>query len=83
MSWEPPAEGTRNGQITGYKIRYKPRGERGAGDSVTTDGSRRSFELNGEGSLFLLRNAALRDVRYFVAFLSFAVELVFADTELC
>jgi len=47
VSWEPPSEGTRNGQITGYKIRYKPRGERGAGDSVTTEGTRRSFELNG------------------------------------
>jgi hypothetical protein len=47
VSWEPPPEGARNGQITGYKIRYKQRGERGAGDSATTDGSRRSYELTG------------------------------------
>ena len=47
VSWEPPPENVRNGQITGYKIRYKQR-EDGTADSVTTDGSRRSIELTGK-----------------------------------
>jgi neogenin len=47
VSWEPPPDGTRNGIITGYKIRYKPRGDRSGGEMVTTDGSRRSHELTG------------------------------------
>lgn len=48
MNWEPPPEGSQNGIITGYKIRYrqKQRGER-SGNTVTTDGNLRIWELTG------------------------------------
>ena len=47
LRWEPPPEDTQNGLITGYKIRYKKRGNR-RGDSITTDGNRRMYDLIGE-----------------------------------
>jgi len=47
VSWQPPPPHSRNGVITGYKIRYKPRGERTRSVNVVTDGISRSHELNG------------------------------------
>uniref|UniRef100_T1J0I1 Neogenin n=1 Tax=Strigamia maritima TaxID=126957 RepID=T1J0I1_STRMM len=44
VRWEPPPKGSQNGIITGYKIRYKQKGNR-RGDTVTTDGNRRLFAL--------------------------------------
>lgn len=48
VTWEPPPDGSQNGIITGYKIRYKQklRGER-SGNSVTTDGNLHIMELTG------------------------------------
>ena len=47
MNWEPPPPDAQNGLITGYKIRYKRKGAK-KGDTVTTDGNRRSYALTGE-----------------------------------
>lgn len=48
VTWEPPPDGSQNGIITGYKIRYKQklRGER-SGNTVTTDGNLHIMELTG------------------------------------
>lgn len=45
MHWEPPAEEERNGQITGYKIRYRKLKE--APEVKSTPANIRYFELNG------------------------------------
>ncbi|CAG0917096.1 unnamed protein product, partial [Notodromas monacha] len=37
VRWEPPPEGTANGRITGYKLRYKEKGSNGVAKMVTTD----------------------------------------------
>ncbi len=46
VRWEPPPKESQNGIITGYKIRYKRKGNRGS-DTVTTDGNRRAYALTG------------------------------------
>lgn len=51
MSWQPPAARSRNGLITGYKIRYRLRGERTGSDSIVTDGNSHSHEITGDFSL--------------------------------
>ena len=60
MRWEPPPEESQNGLITGYKVRYKVRGGR-KGETVTTDGNRRSYELTEltKGSEYDVRVQAL------------------------
>ncbi|XP_055921394.1 neogenin isoform X4 [Eupeodes corollae] len=45
VHWEPPAEEERNGQITGYKIRYRKLKE--APEVKSTPANIRYFELNG------------------------------------
>ncbi|ELU03642.1 hypothetical protein CAPTEDRAFT_17814, partial [Capitella teleta] len=59
LRWEPPPEEDQNGRITGYKIRYKKRGEQGS--SVTTDGNRRMYALTelSRGVEYQLRIQAL------------------------
>ena len=44
--WEPPPKESQNGIITGYKIRWRQKGERKQ-ETVTTDGSRRLFDISG------------------------------------
>ncbi|XP_021359106.1 neogenin-like isoform X7 [Mizuhopecten yessoensis] len=44
VRWEPPPEDSQNGVITGYKIKYKKRGDSRA-ETVTTDGNRRLYAL--------------------------------------
>jgi len=46
VRWEPPPDGSQNGIITGYKIRYRKRNEK-SGETVTTDGSRRVYDITG------------------------------------
>lgn len=45
VRWEPPPEKTKNGVITGYKLRYRKTGKRG--DTITTPGDARSYTLTG------------------------------------
>ena len=47
MKWDPPPKDQQNGIITGYKIRYKVKREKGnnRGKTVTTDGNRRLYAL--------------------------------------
>jgi len=48
VNWQPPPAHSRNGLISGYKIRYKPRGsERAGSENVVTDGNSRSHEITG------------------------------------
>ncbi|XP_078327626.1 neogenin-like isoform X5 [Crassostrea virginica] len=44
VRWDPPPPDHRNGVITGYKIRYKKKGELRSA-TVTTDGNRRLYAL--------------------------------------
>ncbi|XP_071140063.1 neogenin-like isoform X13 [Mytilus edulis] len=44
LRWEPPPEETRNGLITGYKIRFKKKTDMRS-RTVTTDGNRRLYAL--------------------------------------
>lgn len=44
LRWEPPPPMDQNGIITGYKIRYKKRGNPGT-TTKTTDGNRRLYVL--------------------------------------
>jgi len=46
VRWEPPPDGSQNGIITGYKIRYRKQNER-SGETVTTDGSQRVYDITG------------------------------------
>jgi len=48
VNWQPPPVHSSNGLITGYKIRYKLRGERAGSDSVVTDGNTRSHVITGK-----------------------------------
>ena len=69
VSWEAPPDDSQNGVITGYKIRYKERGEKG-GDTVTTDGSRRVFDLIG--MLFYFSRAFdLFDIEFYLIIRAF------------
>ncbi|KAL3885049.1 hypothetical protein ACJMK2_025148 [Sinanodonta woodiana] len=43
VRWEPPPDDECNGQITGYKVRFKKQGANG--ETVTTDGNRRLYAL--------------------------------------
>ncbi|KAK3580125.1 hypothetical protein CHS0354_034065 [Potamilus streckersoni] len=43
VRWEPPPDDECNGQITGYKVRFKKQGA--SGETVTTDGNRRLYAL--------------------------------------
>lgn len=51
VHWEEPPEEAQNGLITGYKIRYRPRVEKSVGvtegETITTDGARRMYDLSG------------------------------------
>lgn len=60
VSWQPPPAGTRNGIITGYKIRYKQRGGK-RGETVTTDGNRRVYSLENlqKGTEYAVRISAM------------------------
>ncbi|XP_014665136.1 PREDICTED: neogenin-like [Priapulus caudatus] len=60
VSWHPPPAGTRNGIITGYKIRYKRRGGK-RGETVTTDGNRRVYALEQlqRGAPYAVRISAM------------------------
>lgn len=44
LRWEPPPEESRNGVITGYKIRFKKREDQRS-RTITTDGNRRLYAL--------------------------------------
>ena len=63
VRWEAPQEDAQNGIIIGYKIRYKQRtegvaglgGGGGRGETVTTDGTRRMYELKGRMSVAFKR----------------------------
>lgn len=46
VRWEPPPKESQNGIITGYKIRWRPRGK-GHSEILTTDGSRRLYAVTG------------------------------------
>ena len=72
VRWEPPAKENQNGIITGYKIRYKPKGQRQrggplmttastTGSTATTDGSRRLMTLTNlqRGTEYQIRVSAL------------------------
>ncbi|XP_037094900.1 neogenin-like, partial [Pollicipes pollicipes] len=63
VHWEPPPPEHRNGQLTGYKIRYKPQAGGGGrrAQTVVTDASRRSYALAGlqKDAEYLVRMAAL------------------------
>lgn len=50
MRWEPPPDDALNGIITGYKIRYKQRGDK-IGQTATCDGVGRMFDLTGPAHL--------------------------------
>lgn len=50
LRWQPPPEGTQNGLITGYKIRYKEKGDR-RGETITTDANIRSKEIASKCSI--------------------------------
>ncbi len=60
VRWEPPPKESRNGVITGYKLRWRPHG-RGKSDMVTTDGSRRLYAVTGlaKGADYQLKVSAL------------------------
>lgn len=45
VRWEPPPKDAQNGIITGYKIRYKVKGNNKKVETITTDGNRRLYEL--------------------------------------
>ena len=61
--WEPPSKESRNGIITGYKIRWRPANSKRSvkGEVVTTDGSRRLFAITGleNGHSYEVKMAAL------------------------
>ena len=44
VRWEPPLKESQNGIITGYKIRWRPKGTK-TSEMVTTDGSRRLYAI--------------------------------------
>jgi len=48
VSWQPPPAHSRNGRITGYKIRYKQRGDGTGSENVVKDGNSRSHEITGK-----------------------------------
>ena len=58
--WEPPPKESQNGVITGYKIRWRPKGERKQ-ETVTTDGSRRLYDISGlaKGQEYQVKVAAM------------------------
>ncbi len=60
MRWEPPPEGTANGPITGYKLRYRPKTS-GTSRMVTTDAERRLYAVMGleKNQEYLFRIAAM------------------------
>ena len=60
VRWEPPPKESQNGVITGYKIRWRPKG-RGQSEVVTTDGSRRLYALTGlkKASDYQIKMAAM------------------------
>lgn len=60
VRWEPPSKESQNGIITGYKIRYKQKGNR-RGETVTTDGNRRLYALTGleRGLQYFVKLSAL------------------------
>ena len=43
VRWEPPPPESQNGVITGYKLRWRKKGDES--EVVTTDGSRRLFAI--------------------------------------
>ncbi|XP_033725655.1 neogenin-like isoform X3 [Pecten maximus] len=45
VRWEPPPADSQNGVITGYKIKFKKRGDSRPAKTVTTDGNRRLYAL--------------------------------------
>jgi hypothetical protein len=45
IRWEPPPAESQNGLITGYKLRWRKKGDES--EVVTTDGSRRLFAITG------------------------------------
>jgi neogenin len=45
VRWEPPPPESQNGIITGYKLRWRKKGDES--EVVTTDGSRRLFAITG------------------------------------
>ncbi|CAG7836151.1 unnamed protein product, partial [Allacma fusca] len=60
IRWEPPPMEFRNGIITGYKIKYKPKGRKRA-ETVTSDGNSRFCPLTGleKGAEYQVKIAAL------------------------
>ncbi|XP_013387953.1 neogenin isoform X2 [Lingula anatina] len=47
IQWEPPYSDERNGLITGYKIKYRQRGQSGKAHTIMTDGDRRLYSVTG------------------------------------
>ncbi len=60
VRWEPPPEESRNGVITGYKIRWRNGGGKKT-EVVTTDGSRRLYAISGlkNGREYQIKVAAM------------------------
>ncbi|KAF6024356.1 fra [Bugula neritina] len=61
LKWSPPPPDTVNGQLTGYKIRYKAKDSFGRASSYTTDADARSHEVGGldPGTTYLIRVGAV------------------------
>ena len=64
VRWQPPPRESRNGVITGYKIRWRKAsslGRSNKGQVVTTDGSRRLYAIAGlrNGQEYQVQNTAV------------------------
>ena len=55
--WEPPPKESRNGIITGYKIRWRKDVKADKTEVITTDGSRRLYVISGleQGQTYQVR----------------------------
>ena len=60
VRWEPPPKESQNGILTGYKLRWRQKGQRKS-EVVTTDGSRRLYAISGlkNGQEYQVKIAAM------------------------
>ncbi|XP_067939382.1 neogenin-like isoform X2 [Watersipora subatra] len=61
IRWDPPPPDTTNGQLTGYKIRYKVKGSSSRAKSHTTDADARNYEISNleSGTDYVVRVGAV------------------------
>lgn len=61
VRWEPPPKDSQNSIITGYKIKYKIKGNKNKQETVTTDGNRRLYELTNleKGATYMVKVASV------------------------